>query len=57
VLELGERLTKGELSLQAHYALVGGLRAYLADKAAEHEHRLSELEDVIRNEGPDELRH
>jgi hypothetical protein len=57
VLELGERLTKGELSLQAHDALVGGLRAYLADKAAEHEHRLAELEDVIRNEGPDELRH
>jgi hypothetical protein len=44
ILALGGRLAKGEISLEAHDALVGGLRAFLAAKAAEQERRPSELE-------------
>jgi hypothetical protein len=57
VLELGERLTKGEMSLQAHDALVGGLRAYLTDKSAEQGRQLDELEGALRGDETDELRH
>jgi hypothetical protein len=44
ILELGERLAKGEISVEIHDALVGGLRAYLGDKAVEQERLLAKLE-------------
>jgi hypothetical protein len=50
ILTLGERLAQGEVSVQAHDALVGGLKAYLSDKAAEQQRRLDELEDALRQE-------
>ena len=48
ILELGVRLAKGEISIEAHDALVGGLRAYLGDKAAEQEKMLARLEEASR---------
>ena len=48
ILELGERLAKREISVEAHDALVGGIKAYLSDKAAEQQKRLDELEDALR---------
>jgi hypothetical protein len=53
VLELGERLTRGEISVQAHSVLVEGLKVYLTDKAAEQGRRLDELEGALRGEEPD----
>jgi hypothetical protein len=44
ILDLGGRLAKHEISLEAHDALVNGLKAYLSDKAAEQERRLQALE-------------
>jgi hypothetical protein len=52
ILDLGERLAKGELSIEAHDALVGGLRTYLNDKAAEQQRLLEQYEaerDGIRD--------
>jgi hypothetical protein len=34
ILTLGARLAKGEVSVQAHDALINGLKAYLGDKAS-----------------------
>ena len=48
LLELGERLARREISVEAHDALVGGLRAYLGDKAAEQERILARLEASLR---------
>jgi hypothetical protein len=48
ILELGERLVKREISVEAHDALVNGIRAYLGDKAAEQQKKLDELEDALR---------
>jgi hypothetical protein len=48
LLAPGERLARREISVEAHDALVTGIRAYLGDKAAEQERRLSELEDMMR---------
>ena len=48
LLKLGERLARGELSIQAHDALVAGLRAYLGDAAMALEAQLAELEDLVR---------
>ena len=48
ILELGERLAKHEISVEAHDALVNGIRAYLGDKAAEQQKKLDELEDALR---------
>jgi hypothetical protein len=48
ILELGERLAKREISVEAHDALVNGIRAYLGDKAAEQQKKLDELEDALR---------
>jgi hypothetical protein len=52
LLALGERLARREISVEAHDALVNGIRAYLGDKAAEQERRLSELEDAMRQGEP-----
>jgi hypothetical protein len=48
VLGLGECLAKGEVSVEAHDALVGGLKVYLSDKAAEQQRKLDDLEDALR---------
>jgi hypothetical protein len=48
ILELGERLARREISVEAHDALVNGIRAYLGDKAAEQQRKLDELEDALR---------
>ena len=47
ILELGLLLAKGEISVEAHDALVGGLKAYLGDKAAEQQKKLDELEAFL----------
>ena len=48
ILTLGERATRGEISTQAHDLLIGNLRAYLTDKAAEQEKKLAAIERHIR---------
>jgi hypothetical protein len=48
ILSLGERMARREISVEAHNALVNGLRAYLGDKAAEQQKKLDELEDALR---------
>jgi hypothetical protein len=53
VLRLGERLARGEVSLQAHDSIVAGLRAYLGDAAMALE-QLAELEDLVRYGPPTE---
>jgi hypothetical protein len=53
ILELGLLLAKGGISVEAHDALVGGLKAYLGDKAAEQQKILDELEASLpRGEEP-----
>jgi hypothetical protein len=47
VLELGEHLAKGEISIEAHDALVGGLRIYLGDRAAEQQRQLDQLREDL----------
>jgi hypothetical protein len=49
ILSLGERLARHEISVEAHDALVNGLKAYLGDKAAEQQKKLDELEDALRS--------
>lgn len=48
ILTLGERATRGEISVQAHDLLIGNLRVYLTDKAAEQEKKLAAIERHIR---------
>jgi hypothetical protein len=50
ILVLGGRLARSEISLEAHNALLDNLKAYLGDKAAEQERRLSELENAFLDE-------
>jgi hypothetical protein len=52
VLEFGARLAKREISVEAHDALVGGLRVYLGDRAAEQQRQLDRLEDALRTGDP-----
>jgi hypothetical protein len=49
ILELGERLAKGEMPIELHDALVAGIRAYLGDRAAEQQKILDELADSLRH--------
>jgi hypothetical protein len=51
ILVLGERVARNEISVEAHDVLLGNLRAYLGDKAAEQQRTLDELEDAVRNGG------
>jgi hypothetical protein len=51
ILELGERTAKHEISVEAHDTLVSGLKVYLADKAAEQQRKLDELEEALRSGG------
>jgi hypothetical protein len=44
ILELGERLARGELSLEAHGALLDNLKAYFKNEATEQMKKLEELE-------------
>jgi len=48
ILALGERAAKHEISVEAHDTLVNGLKVYLADKAAEQQRKLDELEEALR---------
>ena len=48
ILALGERAANHEISVEAHDTLVNGLKAYLADKAAEQQRKLDELEEALR---------
>ncbi len=48
ILELGERLAKGELPIELHDALVNGIKAYLGDRAVEQEKILARLEGSLR---------
>ena len=48
IIVLGERLANGELPIEAHDALVGGLRAYLGDKAVEQQKTLERLAESLR---------
>jgi hypothetical protein len=52
ILALGERVARGVLSIEAHDVLVGGLRIYLGDKAAEQEKKLAAIERHIRYGAP-----
>src|ERR1700722_19047955 len=47
LLALGERLARREISVEAHDALIGGIKAYLGDKAAEQQRVLDELENAV----------
>jgi hypothetical protein len=51
ILTLGERLARAEVSVEAHDALVGGLRAYLGDKAAEQQRELDRLKESLGDGG------
>ena len=48
ILVLGERAANHEISVEAHDVLVNGLKVYLADKAAEQQRKLDELEEALR---------
>jgi hypothetical protein len=47
ILELGERLAKGEVGVENHDALVGGLKAFLSDKAADQQRELDRLKEDL----------
>jgi hypothetical protein len=51
LLELGERMMRGEIGIEAYEALVSGLRAYLGDRAAEQQRELDMLKDTLRGGG------
>jgi hypothetical protein len=51
ILVLGERVARNEISVEAHDVLLGNLRAYLGDKAAEQQRTLDDLENAMRNGG------
>jgi hypothetical protein len=51
ILTLGERVARGEISIEAHDALIGGIKAYLSDRTAEQQRTLDGLEDIVRNGG------
>jgi hypothetical protein len=56
ILNLGERMARREVSVEAHDALVGGLKVYLGDQAAALEEQVAELEDLVRYGPPSEER-
>jgi hypothetical protein len=51
---LGQRLARGEVSVQAHDSIVAGLKAYLGDAAMALEQQVAELEDLVRYGAPSE---
>ena len=56
ILTLGERMARREVSVEAHDALVGGLKVYLGDQAMALEEQVAELEDLVRYGPPSEER-
>jgi hypothetical protein len=52
LLVLGVRLARGEISIEAHDTLVGGLKVYLSDRAAEQQKQLDALEDSVAADRP-----
>jgi hypothetical protein len=56
ILELSERLTRGEISLETHDAKVNDLRIFLGDTAVEQKRELNRLKDALEEGGDDELR-
>ena len=48
-LNLGQRLMNGEIPLEAHDALIAGIKAYFGDTTAEQDRRLARLEDLQRH--------
>jgi hypothetical protein len=48
ILELGERLARHEISLEAHDSLIGGIKAFLGDRAVEQQRMLDRLENDLR---------
>jgi hypothetical protein len=55
LLTLGERLTKGEISIEVHDALAGALKTFLFDKSVEQEKRLDRLEAYLRGRDPEHV--
>jgi hypothetical protein len=53
IFKLSERLTKGDISLEMHDALVDDLCAYLTDKAAEQQRELDRLKESLSDNGHD----
>jgi hypothetical protein len=51
ILTLGERLARAEISIEAHDALVNGLKAFLGDRAAEQERLLAQLQEDLGHNG------
>ena len=49
ILVLGERVARGQLSIEAHAVLLDNLKAYLGDRAAEQQRMLDDLETAVRN--------
>jgi hypothetical protein len=47
ILALGGRMARGETSIEEHIVLLDNLKAYLGNKAAEQEKRLTELKDAL----------
>ena len=56
ILELSERLSKGEISLETHDAKVNDLRIFLGDTAVDQKRELGRLKDALEEGGDDELR-
>ena len=51
LIALGEKLARGEISVEAHDALTGSLRIFLNSKAIDQEKRLAEIEETLRQDG------
>ena len=50
ILWLGSQLAEGAIGATIHDALVRGLRAYLADKAADQQRELDQLKEDLKGE-------
>ena len=53
LIALGEKLARGEISVEAHDALTGSLQTFLSSKAIDQEKRLAEIEETLRQDGHD----
>lgn len=56
ILELSERLTRGEISLETHDAKVNDLRIFLGDTAVDQRRELDRLKASLEASGDDDLR-
>jgi hypothetical protein len=55
LLTLGERLAKGEISIELHDALTNANKTFLYDKSLEQERRLDQLEAYLRGRDPEHV--